>query len=278
MGNKIPLGLPYEDFQYPPNTEQRNFLPLKDHKVKFCDALVRYETNATPFTWEDPAIAAQLYIIASFLAFFVTRMIINRVKSNLGERKLRNTAIYIVQLAYSLIALPVVSITLAVTFMPSDMFSGADLETWPFTRSIIVGQAILFQVELFYRINVRPELILHHVLASGLVMFLNWVGIEYLAGEICVKLGCVLTLFAVTEQLNYLALILRNMGYGNRMWWKKMCYFSAWIYISSKLAIGGLAFYVLSQFRNDGSFHLKDVSFVEWIDPSADIRPKLLLG
>ena len=216
MGSSV-LDVPRDAFNFAPNPKQRNYIALEDHRLNVCDALVRHEVDLWSYTWKDPAIAAQTYFMASFFALHMTRYLLSRLKiSNLDERKRRNTSIYIVQLVYSLSTLPVLLHALANIFSASSSFDAVDPQKWSLARSLIVGQSILFLTEFFYRIDIRIELVLHHLLASGLVIFLNWVGYEFFAVEIAFKLGFVLTLFAVTEHFNYLYLILRNLGYGEQ--------------------------------------------------------------
>ena len=271
------LDVPRDAFNFAPNPKRRNYIALEDHRLNVCDALVRHEFDLWSYTWEDPAIAAQTYFMASFFALHMTRYLLSRLKlSNIDERKRRNTSIYIVQLVYSLFTLPIILHALANIFLASSSFDAVDPQKWSLARSLIVGQSILFLTELSYRIDIRVELVLHHLLASGLVIFLNWVGYEFLAVEITFKLGCVITLFAVTEQFNYLYLILRNLGYGEQKWCETLGYFSGWFYIVTKLAIGCISFYLMDQLHNESekSFDIKENSYGDWM--SSDTNPQVL--
>jgi len=125
VGNPFSTELSKDELMYAPS--QAIHTTLEYHRLNVCDALVREEVDLPRVTWHDPAIAAQIYVMIIFAIFITTRAILAYFdKQGMDERKLRNTAIYIVQLGYSIVALPVILIALGQSLSPSTSFIAVD--------------------------------------------------------------------------------------------------------------------------------------------------------
>lgn len=163
--------LDYTQAIYRPNPEGRNFVPLEEHRLNVCELAVRGTMELQEIRWSSPQIPSQIYFLAAFFVFCFAYQALGCSQRIQGERKRRNTVVYLVELVFSLFSLPVISWSLASISAPSTTFDAVNPETYPVARGLIVAQSALFLIELFYRIRIRLEVMIHHVLAVILVIF-----------------------------------------------------------------------------------------------------------
>ena len=128
------------------------------------------------------------------------------------ERAKRNSIICLGNLLFSTVALPFVLMELVKIFPAVDSYDVVDQASFSVARGFVAAQSILYLVELFYRIDPRWEVILHHMITAVLVIFLYYVADRTYAFMLTMKLAMILILMAFTEQPFYLALLLKNLG------------------------------------------------------------------
>lgn len=285
MGNANSVGaakaINYTKAIYPPTPGGRDYVPLEEHRLDICELVVRDSMEIDRVHWPDPQIPAQIYMICCFVAVSMISLLFRKVAGQLekDERKKRNTIVYVVLLVFSLLALPVISWTLAQVFEPRMTFDAVSPSTYPFARGLIIAQSVLYLIELFYRIHIRPELVLHHMSASHMVMFLNWVVIEMLSFFVVFKLGLVLTLMAVTEQLMCFAFVVKILGCGSKTWFPPFCHLATWLFILTKIVLTALAYVIMVEGHTgkESSWQVSSHSFSEWNSDRANFSSTGLL-
>ena len=262
---RLPETLEYEFAQFEPNADSF-YQPMADESN--CELVIRDQVQLPKTTFASPEIPAQTIVIFIFASGFIVSQwpCIQRIDS---ERERRNTTIYVIHLVFSLVALPIVLTEVIRTFPATDTYDAATgQETWKLARCMILVQSLLYLVELFYRIQIRWTVVLHHSVAVLLVIFIYATANSTFGFVVCVKVGMQLTLMAVTEQPFYLTLLLKNFGYAHRPWWPPLCRVSGWMFIVCKLAVIGMVATVLAQSGSgaDASWKLGAHSFSEWFD------------
>eukprot|EP00977_Amphora_coffeiformis_P025858 scaffold22560_cov92-Amphora_coffeaeformis.AAC.1 len=130
---------------------------------------------------------------------------------------------------------PLVLYELVVTFPAVANYDVVEQASWSVSRAFVTAQSVIYLVELFYRIDPRWEVILHHLIPAALVIFLYYVADRTYAVMLAMKLAMILILMALTEQPFYLALLLKNLRYTDRFWWPPLCRFAGWFFILAKL-------------------------------------------
>ena len=263
IGNNITVHSPI------PNS-LHEVIPLSSHRKNTCKTFVMEDVSINEITYADPAIYAQLMIIAAFAAVSVlsTRRVLVRLRIETSElREQRNAVVYIGQLLFSTVVLPILCWDLASIFPEDTSMDAVDPNQHVMTRGIIVTQAILYLLELFYRIGARWSLILHHLMTSSAVIYLNVVGnINY--NILCLKVGICLALLAVTEQPLYIILLLRLAGYGEtgKKSWPIFCYIASFLFIVVRVLVVLLVTILLTQqsSASDIAWNVGKVSFSEW--------------
>lgn len=202
--------LDYSKAIYPPNPG-RDYIPLVEHEAPLCGLFVHEALELPAVRFSSAEIPALLYIIAAFF-FCYLALFIPQIRDMKNERKQRNTVVYLIQLVFSTLAFPPLLWQLIVHFPVTASFDAVNPATFSVARGLITVQTVLYLLELFYRIRPRWEVILHHLITSVIVIFINYIGQQTLSGKLCVQLGIALALMAVTEQPFYIALLLKNFG------------------------------------------------------------------
>ncbi len=112
------------------------------------------------------------------------------------ERMKRNTIIYLGKLIFGTVGLPIVSLALMKISNSKSTFDFVDPNKYLLTRGIVVVQVILYLIELFYRISIRIEVILHHAITAIMIIYFLLVTIKSFALHYAMKLAFVLSLMA----------------------------------------------------------------------------------
>jgi hypothetical protein len=275
MGNEkgiFPWLLNYTDFEYQPNPPNRSYGNLRHHRKNLCKMVVDYKLEMPNISYADPAIYAQIVMVAAFLVSFVlgTKRV-SRVLSIASDdlRTKRNSIIYIGQIMFSIVALPFVCISLAQVLPDRDSYDTVDPNTYLIARGMIMTQSVLYLLELFYRVRVRLSLIAHHLLTFITVAYLYYLQtLNYT--DLALKYGLVLLLLALTEQSLYVVLLCRNVGVRENypVWWNRICHGANATFVASRLVVVTLMTMLLVQTGNssDVTWQVSRVSFSKWID------------
>ena len=113
--------------------------------------------------------------------------------------------------------------------------------------------------------NIRVEVVVHHILTAGLFIFFNYVAAYYYTFEYATKKGSILILIVMLDQPKNLALLTKYLGYDKSKWWPTLCKGAAVWYIVSKLAVisAAIFFMVESQYGSERSWNIPEHSFSE---------------
>ena len=269
----------YTDYAYEPNPPYRNFQSLQNHRKNVCKIMTNYEIIMPTFEFADPAVCAQMVMIAAFLvaSTLSIRAVNKRICHDSEDiRSRRYSVVYVGQIAFSVAALPSICMGLVRVLPDVGTYNVVDTDTYAVARSLIAAQAILYLLELFYRVKVRLSLVFHHLLASVTVIFLYFVQTKNYA-DLALQYGLVLLLLAVTEQSVYVVLLFRNLGYREKhpTAWSWICKISTFIYVLSRVVV--IALMVMLLVRNSSrtatTWRVSNHSFSEWIDDSGIIGP-----
>ena len=261
---------------FSPSYEEEHFKPIKDHRTNFCELAIRDEFYLPVYSFSEYNITSMLTMIVAFLfcalcgARPVWKLIAKQMSpfSYDNERVKRNTIVYIGQLIYGSIALPITLVALKELYSGADTFNAVEPNAHVLIRGIIVVQTLLFLIELFYRINVRIEIVLHHGLCGVVGMFVFFASSQSFAGEYILGISSLLFLMAVTEHPLNLTLLLKNLGYSGEAWWPQLCKASGIIFVTCKVVPFVLAIIVMvrAQNSNDSSWEIRNHSFSSWLD------------
>jgi hypothetical protein len=273
---------PYEIAQFSPLPSRRGgYKSLKRHRENLCELVIRDDVNFPKTHSSDPGITASLVIIGAFFFVYLAYRVWKPLSKVESERHKRNTVIYLGQLLYGTIALPIVLYNLIEYFPSKTSYEAVnpDLNTLP--RFLIYTQYFLYLLELFYRIDVRLELILHHLTTATIGITLTLMIDRAWIFELCFKTAYTLMLMAFTEQPIYLTLILKNFGYAEKSrWWYKLCYGSAVFNMISKTILTILAVLVMvrSHTGEEASWRVASHSFSQWMDPPEHVNQTVFAG
>lgn len=190
-----------------------------------------------------------------------------RVKGIENYRTKRNAVICVLQLIFSTAFLIPLFVLAAPIFSSNDTFKAYDVETHNELRGIIATQILLYVFELFYRVKIRIEVAVHHILTIALFIFLNYVAAYSYAFEYATKMVAILILLAMLDQPKNIALFTRYIGFGTTKWWPMLCKIAAVWYIVSKLVVISISifFMVESQNGNEASWSIPEHSFSKWM-------------
>lgn len=267
--------LDYSNAKYKPNKEGRNFIPLKDHEKQFCELFVRDELQLFPISFASIDYTAQFTMISAFFfcALMRTKSVSKKINGIESERTKCNTIIYLGQLLFSAIALPFAIVALTELFPSTTTFDAVNSRSYSFVRGLITIQSVLFLLELFYRIAIRTEVVVHHLLTTCLVLFLYTAMQHTFALKTMMKIGLSLFLMALIDQPVNLTLLLKNLNFSCRAWWPKLCKCSAVTYVVCKMWSVALVVVVMIKSSNgaDKSFLIKS-SFSDWMEESTGIN------
>lgn len=269
--------LPYSEYAYPPVPESAStVVPLKEHRSNICDVLVGDSLNMREPTYGDPAIIIQVTLLAVFV---VTRILSSKwVTKSCGVstvdlRDKRNFVVYWIELIFSSVALPLAIITLVEIYRNTSHYNAVDPDVYDLARGLINTQTFLYLMELFYRVQIRSSLLVHHLMTSGTVIFLNMV-LYSTYSRMALEYGLTLILLAMTEQPLYIILLLRLLGFRERRphIWPQSCRAASAIFLASRLIIVILLINLMVQYSTPGSigWQIRDESFSDWWDHSND--------
>lgn len=272
--------LPYKEYKYPPVPKNaHDFKPLADHKKNICSTFVSENLAINPPSYADPAIYAQFVIISAFVvvALLSSNKLLGLMGINTatcGLREQRNAVVYIGQLVFSTVVLPFLCYELSIVFDEKDTLQAVDPNQHIVSRGIMMTQALLYLLELFYRIDTRGSLVFHHLMTSFTVIYLNVVFMhtyQFLA----LKFGLGMILLAVTEQPLYIVLLLRIVGYGKRAAitkaWSSLCRLACLIFVASRVVVVFLMAVLLAHQSksSDLAWGVVTRSFEDWHDGSS---------
>ncbi|CAB9501910.1 DBH-like monooxygenase protein 2 [Seminavis robusta] len=278
MGTNItvdPRKLPYSDYKYPPTPKSNHdFVQLSDHRRNICKPLLMEMTESNTITYGDPAVYAQLVAIAAFVG--VTLLSSKKFLRFLGIhtcdlRERRNAVVYLGELVFSTVALPIVCMDLASIYKEDATFNGVDPNMLIISRGLIMTQAVLYLMELFYRIDVRWSLVLHHITTSCTMMYLIVVAFVNFS-LLALKFGMALIILAMSEQPLYIVLLLRLTGFRetHRSIWPRLCHIACFFFVASRVVVVILVVNLLVQQSgsSDIAWAYQEVSFSEWAPSS----------
>ncbi|CAB9516868.1 Tyramine beta-hydroxylase [Seminavis robusta] len=284
MGNNItvsPRDLPYSEYKYAPTPKNSNdFVKLSDHRMNVCKLFVGEKLAVNAITYGDPAIYAQLVAIA---AFVVVTLLSKRTLlgflgiQNADLREQRNAVVYLGELLFSTVALPILCWDLASVFQEGTAQNGVDPNQHVLSRGLMMTQAMLYLLELFYRIDIRWSLVMHHLMTSCTVMYLFVVGFTNYQ-LLAFKFGMALIILAMSEQPLYIILLLRLTGFREAYTriWPRLCHIACFIFLASRVIVVTLIVILLTQQAGsaeqagsaDIAWKLLDTSFPDWYMPS----------
>ncbi|CAB9516869.1 DBH-like monooxygenase protein 2 homolog [Seminavis robusta] len=280
IGNNITVNanqghLPYSDFKYPPTPKSsHDFVQLSDHRRNICKPLLMEMTESNTITYGDPAVYAQLVAIAAFVG--VTLLSSKKFVRFLGIhtcdlRERRNAVVYLGELMFSTVALPIVCMDLASIYKEDATFNGVDPDMLTISRGLIMTQAVLYLMELFYRIDVRWSLVLHHITTLCTMMYLIVVAVVNFS-LLAFKFGMALIILAMSEQPLYIVLLLRLTGFRetHRSIWPRLCHIACFLFVASRVVVVILVVNLLVQQSgsSDIAWAYQEVSFSEWAPSS----------
>jgi len=271
------LYMPEEMAPFKP--DPRGWVDLRDYREDFCYKAIRDEANLLDFHWGDASV--YLFYTAFFVFIFCLLMehLVPSIKHIENIRTKRNAIICIIQLIFSTALLIPLFILAAPIFSSNDTFRAYDVDTHNELRGLIVTQVLLYVFELFYRVKIRFEVVIHHLLTAGLFIFLNYVAAYSFAFEYATKMGAILILLAMLDQPKNFALLTKYLGYSENKWWSMLCKAAAIWYIFSKLVVIAVAIYFMfeSQNGNEASWKIPEHSFSRWI-MDYDLNSSVVIG
>ena len=255
---------------FSPSFEEENFVPIKNHRYNTCEVAVRDSLQLPVYTFAEYNITAMITLIVTFCfcSFLAAKPVWKRIiAAPCDERLKRNTIIYFGQLIYGTFAMIICFIAGMELYNGEDTFGAVDPTTYLWLRGTIVVQILLYLVELFYRIDVRLEVVLHHVLVAISVIFISWAGSDTFAVKYILEVALPLFLMAVTDHPMNLALLLKNLGYAKTKWWPKLCKISGVLFILAKVIPFAFSISIMIRPMNGdgGSLEISNHSFSEWL-------------
>lgn len=262
--------LNYSSYKYKPNPVDRAYDTRTGFGDNVCHTMVRSRMQPSFFRFSDAALSASLIIMGAYV--FISILSKKRVSQALGiddpdRRTRRNSIVYIGQTLFSCVALPTAIATLAKTFPDKGFYDAVEPELYTVMRGFVAMQTLLYLVELFYRIQVRISLVLHHLLTAG-TMLVIFAFESRIYSDIMYKYGLVLQMLAYTEQPMYTVLLLRNLGYRKKhpRRFKILCRASAFVFLCSRIVIVGLlsALVVQNSDVTATGWRLRNESFADW--------------
>eukprot|EP00977_Amphora_coffeiformis_P027556 scaffold34620_cov160-Amphora_coffeaeformis.AAC.21 len=180
---------------------------------------------------------AQIYMISAFV-FCCLGMLWKPIRNTEHEHTKRNSIVCLGHLTFSTVALPFVLYELVVTFPAVANYDVVEQASWSVSRAFVTAQSVMYLVELFYRIDPRWEVILHHLITAALVIFLYYVADRTYA---MIVLGGALKFYKIA--------VSSEKG--------------------TRTAFGGrLSAALLSSSGRDSSWRVASHSFGEWVDGS----------
>lgn len=259
------LYMPEEMAPFKP--DPRGWVDLRDYREDFCYKSVRDESNLFEFHWGDAGVYALYTAMITFFCCFCLERFLPAIKMMGDTRTKRNAVVGIIQLVFSTAFLIPLLVLAAPIFNSNLTFKAYDVETYNELRGLIATQILLYIFELFYRVNIRIEVIIHHMLTTGLFIFLNYVAAYSFAFEYATKMGAILILLAMLDQPKNAALVTKYLGYEKARWWPNFCKISAIWYIASKLVIISIAIFFMAEAEDgsDASWNVPEHSFSKWI-------------
>ena len=265
--------LNYSDYLYPPVPPSNDaYIPLEEHKKNICQTFIREDLAINAVTYADPAIYAQLVTIAAFLTvcFLANKKVLAclHLPADCNLRERRNAVVYVGQLIFSTLVLPILCRDLGNMFTEESHLEAVDPNQYVLSRGIMMTQAMLYLLELFYRIDIRLSLVGHHLMTSLTVIYLNFVVIQSFQ-FLAVKFGMVLILLAVTEQPLYIVLLLRIVRSTEKMTaavWSRLCYLASAAFLASRVVVVVLLIVLLTEQSKstDIAWDFLERSFVDW--------------
>ncbi|CAB9517528.1 Tyramine beta-hydroxylase [Seminavis robusta] len=277
--------LNYSSYNFLPNPADRSYDTKTGFGENLCHTMVRAKMHPSTFEFSDAALCAQLVMLG---AFFFTRLLSWRpVAKQLcidspDRRTRRNSIVYIGELLFSSVALPMACVTLVQMFPDNGYYNAVDPNTYRFMRGLVTMQCILYILELFYRIQVRVSLVMHHVLTVSATIAIYALE-NHTYSDVAYKFGSTLLLLAFTEQPLYIVLLLRNIGYRERnpKGFSRMCKLSTAVFIASRIVVIGLLIALVIQQSDESSsaWRVRNESFSEWWNRSdSAVSPAFVNG
>lgn len=130
---------------------------------------------------------------------------------------------------------------------------------------------MIFLIELFYRLEVRIEVVLHHLITAVLfIILLIGASQNFGTSRHCLRLGLVLILMALTDHPLNFTLLLKNLGYAETKWWPRLCQISGIVFVVTKLILTGMAIYIMAN-KDDNTFLIPSHSFSNWLSYDASL-------
>ena len=258
-----------------PEKDREYFEPIENHRFNICDLALRHIGKVPVYSFAEYNITAMVSLIVTFFfcAFVAADPVWKRINSSNSEERLkRNTIVYLGQFIYGTFALVVSVFAGMELYSAGDSLDGVDPSTYVLLRGTIVVQTLLYLAELFYRIHVRWEVVLHHVLVAVAVIFNQLAGSDTFAAEYILELNLLVFLMAVTDHPLNLTLLLKNMGYAKTQWWPKLCKASGVLFVLAKIVPFGFSVALMVRNGGDGvSVRITNHSFSEWIEADGKI-------
>ena len=263
--NVINAFTPYEFATYPPDS--RDIVSLQDFRENICDTLIRDKALLYEFEYSDPNVYALYILVGSFFLCLWIEKAIPAFRNMDEERKRRNAVCCVLQIVFPSVAVIPLLVLAAPILTSHETFQAYDIESHNTLRGIMNTQVLLYVLELFYRIRIRVEVVIHRVLTVALFVFLNYIAAYSFSAEFTIKLASVLILLALLDQPRYLALLTKYLGFDDRSWWPGLCQWAAVWYVVSKTSIISWAIFIMVQFYSyeDTSWLISEHSFSKWI-------------
>ena len=130
---------------------------------------------------------------------------------------------------------------------------------------------MIFLIELFYKLEVRIEVFLHHLITAVLfIILLIGASQNFGTSGHCLRLGLVLILMALTDHPLNFTLLLKNLGYAETKWWPRLCQISGIVFVVTKLILTGMAIYIVAN-KDDNTFLIPSHSFSNWLSYDASL-------
>ena len=245
--------------------DPRWWVDLRNYREDFCYKCVRDELQIFEFHWGDAGVYALYTAMITFFCCFCLERFVPAIKMMEDIRTKRNTIVGIIQILVFSTAFLVPLLLLAAPIFKSNLtFKAYDVDTYNELRGLIATQIWLYIFELFYRVRIRIEVLIHHILSAGFFIFVNYFGTYSFAFEYATKMGAILILLAMLDQPKNVALVTEYLlGYGKAWWWPKFCKVSAFYYIVSKLLIISISIYFMAEAEDgsDASWNVPELSF-----------------
>ncbi|KAL7536966.1 hypothetical protein ACHAXR_008856, partial [Thalassiosira sp. AJA248-18] len=260
--------------------DKRGWVDLRDYREDYCEMAIRDETSLFSFNWGDANVYALYIAIGTFFACLFLEYLVPSLKNIQNLRAKRNAVICIIQLVFSTGFLIPLFVLAAPIFKSNDTFNAYEVDTYNALRGIIATQILLYVLELFYKLKIRVEVVVHHIITAALFIFLNHVAAYSYAFEYATKLGAILILLAMLDQPKNLALLLKYLGYANTKWWPTLCKVAAVWYMASKLAVISVAIFFMyesSASGNEKSWSVPGHSFSKWM-PDYKLNDTVVIG